>query len=106
MNTRRLFATCVVSSAALLLMLAGTAWAGEIVQRPGERPREMPNVCSQHPSDKYFGSFRGIGQKGLFLDQMIFEAGCFPTKKRCDTWLYNIRSDHGAGERAASCKPR
>ncbi|WP_127596666.1 hypothetical protein [Nitratireductor alexandrii] len=90
----------------LLSVLTVPAFAGEIVERPGERPREMPNICSQHPDDPYFGSFRGIGQKGMFRDQMIFEAGCFASKARCEAWLYAIRSDHSAGEKSAYCKPR
>ena len=87
-------------------LVAAQANAGEIVQRAGERPREMPNNCSSNPDDKYYGHFQGIGQIGLMLDQPIYEAGCFPTKKRCTAWLYNIRSDHGAGERLAGCKKR
>lgn len=80
--------------------------AGEILKRPGERAREVPNNCSQHPGDTYFGTFQGIGQRGLNLDRMIYEAGCFATKQRCEAWLYAIRSDHGAGEQIANCKPR
>ncbi len=88
------------------MLAAQTALAGQIIERAGERPREMPNNCSSHPEDEWYGQFQGIGQIGLMLDKPIYEAGCFPTKKRCTTWLYNIRSDHGAGERSASCKRR
>lgn len=96
----------ILSALALSAATALPAVSGEIVQRAGERPRELPNKCSQYPNDLYFGSFQGIGQIGIYLDKPIYEGGCFPTKKRCTTWLYNIRSDHGAGERAASCKRR
>lgn len=96
----------IVPLVALASLIAVPALAGEIVQRPGERPREMPNVCSKHPNDLYRGTFQGIGQKGIYLDKPIYEGGCFPTKKRCDAWLYAIRSDHGAGEQLANCKPR
>ena len=103
-NVMRLaiLAAAALFSAAFL----SQAFAGEIVQRAGERPREMPNNCNSHLDDDWYGHFQGIGQIGLMLDQPIYEAGCFPTKKRCTTWLYNIRSDHGAGERAAGCKRR
>lgn len=98
--------TALATTLAILCAFAAPVAAGEIFKRPGERPREVPNVCSQHPGDRYFGTFQGIGQRGMSLDQMIYEAGCFPTKQRCDAWLYAIRSDHGAGEQIANCKPR
>ena len=96
----------ILSSIALSAAMLMPAMSGEIIQRAGERPREMPNRCSQHPTDQYYGIFQGIGQIGIYLDKPIYEAGCFPTKQRCDAWLYNIRSDHGAGERLANCRPR
>lgn len=101
MTRHALLALAAVASFAITPVLAG-----QIVQRPGERPRELPNKCSQHPNDLYYGIFQGIGQKGAFLDKPIYEGGCFPTKKRCTAWLYAIRSDHGAGEQLANCKPR
>ncbi len=97
---------CVLSAIALSAMLAVPAVSGEIIHRAGERPREMPNKCSQYPDDRYYGVFQGIGQIGIFLDKPIYEGGCFPTKKRCDAWLYAIRSDHGAGKQLANCRPR
>ena len=98
--------TSLIAAIVLAATTVAPAISGEIVQRPGERPREVPNKCSKHPDDLYYGVFQGVGQKGIYLDKPIYEGGCFPTKRRCDAWLYAIRSDHGAGERLANCRPR
>ena len=95
-----------LAAAIVVTASAAPSFSGEIFQRPGERPREKPDICSQHPEDTYYGVFQGIGQKGAFLDKPIYEGGCFANKKRCTAWLYAIRSDHGAGEQLANCKPR
>ncbi len=96
----------IIAAAVLVTTSVLPALSGEIIHRAGERPREMPNKCSKYPNDLYYGVFQGIGQKGIYLDKPIYEGGCFPTKKRCTAWLYAIRSDHGAGEQLANCKPR
>ncbi len=89
---------------AAMAFTSAPAYSAETIKRAGERPRLAPAACTA--DHRYFGSFQGIGQIGIYLDKAIYEGGCFMTKRDCESWLYNIRSDHGAGERSASCRAR
>jgi hypothetical protein len=68
-------------------------------------PKTQPQSCRADDS-RWFGMFQGFGQRGLYQDVMMYEAGCFRTQASCKAWLYWLRSDHGAGEKLASCKKR
>ncbi len=69
-------------------------------------PRVKAQSCKNMSGSHWFGIFQAIGQRGLFQDRMMYEAGCFTTQANCKAWLYWLRSDHGAGEKLASCKRR
>ena len=69
-------------------------------------PKVKAQSCKNMGGAHWFGIFQAIGQRGLFQDRMIYEAGCFASRDNCRAWLYWLRSDHGAGEKLASCKRR
>lgn len=69
-------------------------------------PKVKAQSCKNISGSRWHGIFQAIGQRGLFQDRMIYEAGCFTSQSNCKAWLYWLRSDHGAGEKLASCKRR
>lgn len=91
----------------LAAVAAGLALAAPVPHPAGAAPPKVKaRRCSSMSGPHWFGMFQGIGQRGIFQDRMIYEAGCFATRADCRAWLYWLRSAHGAGEQAAGCHRR
>ncbi len=97
------FVLAAAMAATLAIPMGTVAGTGAAQAAP---PRVKAQNCKNLNGSHWFGIFQAIGQRGLFQDRMIYEAGCFTSRVNCKAWLYWLRSDHGAGEKLASCKRR
>lgn len=96
----------ILTAAVATALAAPAATAIQIGPAQAAPPKVQAQSCKNMSGSHWFGIFQAIGQRGLFQDRMMYEAGCFTTSKNCKAWLYWLRSDHGAGEKLASCKRR